>query len=495
MTPLPRGAGMASGDPAEAVARVALARRDLLLRAHRHRLRPEDLEDCYSQATLELMQRARSGVPFANAGHIANAIEQRLLSRVHDRRRALGGRSPIEAALGQAVAIDAPDASAGQLVDPGPGVDEQVAMRTDIAVLHEIARDLTPDMRLVLWHQALGTECQEFCRRFNWSAEKFRKVAQRARRRLLALSEEYVAGERCRRLESDLLACVSRVADEAQRARVAAHLDNCTACRRRARDLRVAERGVLGLLPGGLGAGSAGLSGAAGGGAGAVAAAGGGVAAWGGPGLLGVKLGVAAVCLASLAGGGMALCHAGPLAPLLGVPHAAHRRVVTHASPARAPARPRSVVAVAASGPGPSREVVSGSPGRWAVTAPVPASVPSPAPSPAAAADREFGFSGLTGTAAPSVPYGDSGAARVAKPASGSPRSHRRRRGRRWRAGATAAMVPSGTARTPTAASASAQSPTTPVPPGTGPAARAPAPRAASSPSPPSAGEFGFERG
>ena len=38
---------------------MAQARRELLLRAHRHRLRKEDLEDCYSQATLELLAQAR----------------------------------------------------------------------------------------------------------------------------------------------------------------------------------------------------------------------------------------------------------------------------------------------------------------------------------------------------------------------------------------------------------------------------------------------------
>jgi hypothetical protein len=64
------------------VARVALARRDLLLRAHRHRLRTEDLEDCYSQATLELIQRARSGTPFVNPGHVANAVDWAVLAGI-----------------------------------------------------------------------------------------------------------------------------------------------------------------------------------------------------------------------------------------------------------------------------------------------------------------------------------------------------------------------------------------------------------------------------
>ncbi len=63
-------------DLAEEVATVACAKRDLLLRVHRHRLRPEDLEDCYSQATLELVASAQSGGVFASRLHIANALAQ-----------------------------------------------------------------------------------------------------------------------------------------------------------------------------------------------------------------------------------------------------------------------------------------------------------------------------------------------------------------------------------------------------------------------------------
>ena len=45
---------------------MARARREVLLRAHRFRLRREDLEDCYSQATLELVAHTRSGGAFAS---------------------------------------------------------------------------------------------------------------------------------------------------------------------------------------------------------------------------------------------------------------------------------------------------------------------------------------------------------------------------------------------------------------------------------------------
>ncbi len=45
---------------------LAASRRAFLLRAHRFRLRFEDLEDCYGQATLELLRQAREGRSFAN---------------------------------------------------------------------------------------------------------------------------------------------------------------------------------------------------------------------------------------------------------------------------------------------------------------------------------------------------------------------------------------------------------------------------------------------
>jgi hypothetical protein len=63
-------------DLAEEVAIVACAKRDLLLRVHRHRLRREDLEDCDSQAILELVAHARGDGVFADRGHIAHAIAQ-----------------------------------------------------------------------------------------------------------------------------------------------------------------------------------------------------------------------------------------------------------------------------------------------------------------------------------------------------------------------------------------------------------------------------------
>jgi DNA-directed RNA polymerase specialized sigma24 family protein len=177
---------LAHGDPAAHVALVAQARRQVLLGIHRRRLQWEDLEDCYSQATLELIARARGGRAFSSSQHIANALEQRFLSRVLDRRRALSGRSPMQAALGGTLAADA---DITELVDGRPGVEELVMLRFELEAIERFARELTLDQRLVLASQVgLGMECGEFCRRFGWSAEKYRKVAQRARARLRRLN-------------------------------------------------------------------------------------------------------------------------------------------------------------------------------------------------------------------------------------------------------------------------------------------------------------------
>ena len=166
---------------------VAHARRELLLRAHRHRLRPEDLEDCYSQATLELVARALKGARFASRTHIENALEQRFLSRVHDRRRALSGRSPMQAALESALSIDAVGERQVDIVDLRAELEELVILRQQLRRLSRLARDLTPDQRLVLASQLAQVPGGEFCRRHQWSPEKYRKVAQRGRARLRRL--------------------------------------------------------------------------------------------------------------------------------------------------------------------------------------------------------------------------------------------------------------------------------------------------------------------
>ena len=128
------------------------------VRVHRHRLGFEDLEDCFSQATLELVMRARTRArAFQNSeGHIANALEQRFLSRISDRRRALSGRSPIEAAT--QAALRRPDdqdggpegSSLASIPDPAADVAGRIAGRDDVGRLRELADELTADQRLVL---------------------------------------------------------------------------------------------------------------------------------------------------------------------------------------------------------------------------------------------------------------------------------------------------------------------------------------------------------
>ena len=170
------------------VALVSRARRELLLRVHRHRLRREDLEDCYSQAVLELVAHARHGARFASRLHIARTIEQRFVSRINDRRRALSGRSPMLAALERAASLEASEPQVLPLPDPRPGPERLVLLRHELRRIDALARRLTPEQRLVIATQVgLAMGASEFCELHGWSTEKYRKVAQRARARLRQL--------------------------------------------------------------------------------------------------------------------------------------------------------------------------------------------------------------------------------------------------------------------------------------------------------------------
>jgi DNA-directed RNA polymerase specialized sigma24 family protein len=171
---------------------VARARRQALLRAHHHRLRQEDLEDCLSQATVELVAHARAGGALVNTAHVARALELRFLSRIQDRRRAVSGRSPAQAVMEGALAMgNLGEGLHVQVPDPGPGPAELVQLRFELSRLPELARELTVDQRLVLASQvSLGVSRAEFCAAHGWSHEKYRKVAQRARARLRRLSHE-----------------------------------------------------------------------------------------------------------------------------------------------------------------------------------------------------------------------------------------------------------------------------------------------------------------
>ena len=152
---------------------------------HRHRLRREDLEDCYSQATLELVADARRGASYGGRRDIETAIERRFVSRIRDRRRALAGRSPIQAALERSLSLDASGEEEIDVVDARAELEKLVILRLELRRVQALIRELTPDQRLVLISQvALQMPRVEFCRRYGWSPEKYRKVAQRARRRL-----------------------------------------------------------------------------------------------------------------------------------------------------------------------------------------------------------------------------------------------------------------------------------------------------------------------
>jgi len=173
---------------------VARAKRGALLRAHRHRLRAEDLEECFSQATLELLAAVRAGRRLSGTAHLVNALEQRFLSRVRDRRRAVGGRSPLQAALEDALPLGGFGEREVEISDPRADVHELVVRRMDLERLLAVAPGLSSDQRLVLRHQVRGGSRAEFCRCYGWSFEKYRKVAQRGRARLGALMESESRG-------------------------------------------------------------------------------------------------------------------------------------------------------------------------------------------------------------------------------------------------------------------------------------------------------------
>jgi DNA-directed RNA polymerase specialized sigma24 family protein len=165
----------------------------LLLRVHWRRLRIDDLEDCYSQATLELIAHVKAGGMFANRAHIGNALELRFVSRVRDRRRALSGRSPIQAALERADKLGELHSDV-EIVDRRAATEALVIARDELRRIGRLAALLSEDQRLVLRSQLAGETCAQLCRRCDWSREKYRKVAQRARARLHELLDAAEAG-------------------------------------------------------------------------------------------------------------------------------------------------------------------------------------------------------------------------------------------------------------------------------------------------------------
>lgn len=175
------------------MAAIACEQRELLLRAHRFRLRREDLEDCYSQAALELVALAQHGSTYASSLHVAHVLELRFLSRVRDRRRALSGRSPMQAALEQAAPIGPAVELGVDVLDERAAVDKLVILREELRELERLARGLTDDQRLALASQLAGESGHALCERMGWSLEKYRKLGQRARLRLRDMRDERIA--------------------------------------------------------------------------------------------------------------------------------------------------------------------------------------------------------------------------------------------------------------------------------------------------------------
>jgi DNA-directed RNA polymerase specialized sigma24 family protein len=164
---------------------VASSSRARLLAVHRRRLCWQDLEDCYSQATVELLDQARRGtLRCAGPVHLRNVLEQRFLSRVHDRRRALSGRSPGQALLGQALSLGVLGERTLDIADARADVERRALLRFELRSLERASYVLSSDQRLVLCCQVMQMSRGDFCSRFGWSHEKYRKVAQRARARL-----------------------------------------------------------------------------------------------------------------------------------------------------------------------------------------------------------------------------------------------------------------------------------------------------------------------
>lgn len=172
------------------VALVVQARRTTLLRRHGRRLRHEDLEDCFGQAALELVARAREGAPFNGTAHVAYLLEQRFLSRVHDRRRALAGRSDTQAIFEDALATGLFSEEEPQVIDPRAEPERIVEGRLELQRLSDLACKLSEEQQLVLACQtSLQWGSKEFCERFGWTPAKYRKVGQRARARLRLLAD------------------------------------------------------------------------------------------------------------------------------------------------------------------------------------------------------------------------------------------------------------------------------------------------------------------
>ena len=179
---------MNARDQVDSIAIAAAANWQRLLRIHHRRLPAADLEDCLGQALLELLVAAEHGrTQFADREAALAALDRRFESRITDRHRAIGGRSPISAALHQAQPLDTigdETPTAAMAADPL----RRVLDRETLSQIAQALGELTADQRLVLLAQLHGERPGEFCARHAWSVAKYRKTLSRARARLRVLS-------------------------------------------------------------------------------------------------------------------------------------------------------------------------------------------------------------------------------------------------------------------------------------------------------------------
>ena len=73
------------------------------------------------------------------------------------------------------------------VVDVRAELEALVILRHDLRRMQALAQQLSVDQRLVLAAQIAQMSPADLCRLNDWSLEKYRKVAQRARARLRAL--------------------------------------------------------------------------------------------------------------------------------------------------------------------------------------------------------------------------------------------------------------------------------------------------------------------
>jgi hypothetical protein len=126
-----------------------------LLAAHRSAASREELEDLYSQSVLELLLRVRRDATFHTPTHLANALRLRFASRITDYRRAVAGRSPVEAALTRATRLDDPDSTGVAAADD---VASQVLARERAHELLVALNELPLVQRDALLAEAAGRD-------------------------------------------------------------------------------------------------------------------------------------------------------------------------------------------------------------------------------------------------------------------------------------------------------------------------------------------------